>query len=168
MKCAYSETPLEATPPPTTEPPKPAKPEPENQSLAVLVAEDNPINQKVIKKMLTGLGHRVTLSGNGAEAVETFQTGRFDLLFMDIQMPVMDGFAATRAIRAWEVEHGGRIPIIAATANAMKGDEEACLAAGMDAYITKPFKKNQIKSMIEAQVSDTEAKDGDEKPSPGD
>ncbi len=123
-----------------------------DSGLAILVAEDNRVNQRVISKMLTGLGHQVTLSDNGREAVDQYKKGHFDVVFMDVQMPIMDGFSATRAIRAMEVHHGSHIPIVAATANAMEGDRTACLEAGMDAYITKPFKKRDIQKVIEDQV----------------
>ena len=107
----------------------------------ILVAEDNLINQHVIQGLLGYLGATVTVVDNGELAVEQIRQGRFDLVFMDCQMPVMDGFEAARRVRAWEQsEPGSRaVPIIALTANALAGDREACLAAGMNDYVTKPI-----------------------------
>ncbi|MBU3952279.1 MAG: response regulator, partial [Proteobacteria bacterium] len=112
----------------------------------VLLAEDNPINQKVASKMLQGLGLEVVIVENGKQALEYFQQDldRFDLVFMDIQMPVMGGIEATHAIRALEKMTPFHTPIIALTANAMKGDRERFLAAGMDGYIPKPMKKKDL------------------------
>ena len=106
--------------------------------LNVLVAEDNPVNQRVATAMLKRRGHRITIAGNGAEAVKMAAAERFDLVFMDVQMPEMDGLEATQAIRRAEAGTGRRLPIIAMTAHAMNGDRERCLAAGMDDYLTKP------------------------------
>jgi CheY-like chemotaxis protein len=103
------------------------------RSLHVLVAEDNTINQVLIIRILQKRGHVPTTVENGRQALETLERGRFDLVLMDVEMPEMDGFSATREIRNAEKLTGGRIPIIALTANAMKGDEEVCLAAGMTA-----------------------------------
>jgi signal transduction histidine kinase/ActR/RegA family two-component response regulator len=106
--------------------------------LNVLVAEDNPVNQRVATAMLKRRGHRITIAGNGAEAVKMVAAERFDLVFMDVQMPEMDGLEATQAIRRSEAGTGRHLPIIAMTAHAMNGDRERCLAAGMDDYLTKP------------------------------
>ncbi|MDD5286492.1 MAG: response regulator [Desulfuromonadaceae bacterium] len=124
------------------------------QRLSILVAEDVPINQELIKTILTRYGHAVTLSGNGEEAVQAWQRegGSFDLIFMDVQMPVMDGFQATRRIRELETASGGHIPIVAMTAYAMKEDRERCCEAGMDDYISKPFKQEDILSLIKRLV----------------
>ena len=110
----------------------------------VLVAEDNPVNQEVIRAVLEDSGCVVTMANNGREVVEAVQRGRFDLIFMDCQMPVMDGYMATRAIRALEengqgAHGGGRTPIVALTAHATHADRERCLSAGMDSYVSKPF-----------------------------
>jgi CheY-like chemotaxis protein len=107
-------------------------------SLAVLVAEDNPVNQRVATAMLKRRGHRVTVAGNGAEAVALVARETFDVVFMDVQMPEMDGLDATQAIRRAEAGTGRHLPIVAMTAHAMNGDRERCLAAGMDDYLTKP------------------------------
>ena len=112
-----------------------------SRRLNVLVAEDNPINQKVVVTMLEKLGHQVTIADNGKEAVSFSAHRSFDLLFMDVQMPEMDGLTATQLIRDREKGTGRHIPIIAMTAHAMKGDRERCLAAGMTRYLSKPVKK---------------------------
>ena len=118
-------------------------------NVAVLVAEDNPINQDLAERMLLKLGCRVRIAVNGAEAVARVEQGAFDLVFMDCQMPQMDGFAATGAIRARERALGlGRLPIIALTANAIAGDRERCLAAGMDDYLSKPFHRWQLRDQL--------------------
>lgn len=114
----------------------------------ILIAEDNPVNLKVAEQALSRLGHVVTAARDGVEAVEIWEEGDFDLILMDVQMPRMDGFQATRAIR--KKEEGGRVrvPIIALTARAMKGDREVCLEAGMDDYIPKPIKVAQLNEKI--------------------
>ncbi len=116
--------------------------------LRVLVAEDNPINQMLIVRFLEKEGHTPELARSGGEAVALAQSGRFDLAFMDIQMPDMDGFAATAAIRAREQETGSHLPIFAMTAHVMKGDQERCLDAGMDGYIPKPVKLASIQQVL--------------------
>jgi PAS domain S-box-containing protein len=115
------------------------------RSLRVLLAEDNPINQRVSSRMLERDGHHVTIANNGREAVELSQRQAFDLILMDVQMPEMDGFQATAAIRALEPAGGKHLPIIAMTAHAMQGDRERCLAAGMDSYITKPVRGVELR-----------------------
>ncbi|HYL35536.1 MAG TPA: response regulator [Bryobacteraceae bacterium] len=107
-------------------------------SLSVLVAEDNLVNQKLAVAMLEKMGHRITVAANGEEAVAKWDQGGADLILMDVQMPKLDGFDATRRIREKELSAGGHIPIIAMTAHAMIGDRERCLAAGMDDYVSKP------------------------------
>jgi CheY-like chemotaxis protein len=106
--------------------------------MRILLVEDNPINQKVAQRLLEKAGHSVTIAGNGREALDQVAENTFDLVLMDVQMPEMDGFAATTAIRAKERATGGHLPIVALTAYALKGDRERCLAAGMDGYVTKP------------------------------
>jgi signal transduction histidine kinase/CheY-like chemotaxis protein/HPt (histidine-containing phosphotransfer) domain-containing protein len=117
---------------------------------AILVAEDVPINQLLIKSLLARYGHTATVVGNGEEALQEWQKnpGSYDLIFMDIQMPVMDGFQATRRIRELETMQGGAIPIIAMTAYAMKEDMDKCRAAGMDDYISKPFQAEDILAVL--------------------
>src|SRR6185436_10915911 len=99
--------------------------------------------------LLAKRGHAVVLVENGRAAVEAVQQQRFDLVLMDVQMPEMDGFAATAAIRSGERTTGDHIPIIAMTAHAMKGDREQCLSAGMDGYISKPFRARELFDAIE-------------------
>jgi signal transduction histidine kinase/ActR/RegA family two-component response regulator len=111
---------------------------PPRQSLSVLVAEDNAVNQRLMRALLEKRGHRVTLAENGAAALAAWNEDHFDCILMDIQMPEMDGYEATRCIRARESATGEHIPIIALTAHAMKGDREKCLQAGMDSYVSKP------------------------------
>ena len=118
--------------------------------LRVLVAEDNPVNQKLAQKLLKKMGHVVDLAGNGREAVDAFSRAAFDVILMDVQMPEMDGFAATLAIREKEKADGGHTPIIAMTAHAMKGDREKCLDAGMDGYVSKPIQVPKLAEVIES------------------
>jgi two-component system, sensor histidine kinase and response regulator len=115
----------------------------------VLLAEDNPVNQRLAASLIQRRGHRVTIVGNGREAVDTVAAQRFDVVLMDVQMPEMGGFEATGIIRARERETGAHLPIIAITAHVMKGDRERCLAAGMDDYITKPFDSRNLCRVIE-------------------
>ncbi len=120
--------------------------------LRILLAEDNAVNAKVAVALLQRRGHQVVAVVDGRHAVERFRSGPpFDVILMDVQMPDLDGFAATTLIREIERERGGRIPIVALTAHAMKGDRERCLAAGMDGYATKPFKADELMREI-AQV----------------
>jgi CheY-like chemotaxis protein/HPt (histidine-containing phosphotransfer) domain-containing protein len=130
-------------------PPAPGPPRP-LQSLRVLVAEDNRVNQIVIQRLLERLGHTVVLCADGRAAVAAVEAQRPDLVLMDVQMPEMDGFAATAAIRAREAIHPGgrRLPIVALTAFAMTGDRERCLAAGMDDYLTKPIRRDQLVAIL--------------------
>jgi CheY-like chemotaxis protein/HPt (histidine-containing phosphotransfer) domain-containing protein len=120
------------------------------RSLRVLVAEDNRVNQLVIRRLLERLDHTVVLCADGRAAVEAVEAERPDLVLMDVQMPEMDGFAATAAIRAREAAHPGgrRVPIVALTAFAMKDDRERCLAAGMDDYLTKPIRRDQLAAIL--------------------
>ena len=115
----------------------------------ILLVEDNLVNQKVAVHILQKGGYRCDVAANGLEAVEALSSLPYDLVFMDCQMPEMDGFAATAAIRYREEEQGTRIPIIAMTANAMQGDRERCLEAGMDDYISKPVRPEDLLAMLE-------------------
>jgi CheY-like chemotaxis protein len=144
------------------------------------LAEDNPINQKLAKMMLTKAGYQVETADNGKKAVDKFisSSGKFDLIIMDMQMPEMDGIEATNLIRKWEEEniaqvsklkgeekvdlyaskiealpHMKRVPIVALTANAIKGDKEKCLESGMDDYITKPIDRKIFFEVIENWIS---------------
>jgi CheY-like chemotaxis protein len=115
----------------------------------VLVAEDNLTNQIVARGLLEQLGCRVTMVENGREAVAQVLENSFDIVFMDCQMPIMDGYEATRRIRAAEKESGRpSVVIVALTAHAMKGDREHCLAVGMDDYLSKPFREDQLTDLL--------------------
>ncbi|MEK6802688.1 MAG: response regulator [Nitrospirota bacterium] len=114
----------------------------------LLLAEDNPVNQKVACKMLEKLGYRVDVAGNGQEAVAAHERSRYPLIFMDCQMPEVDGFEATALIRKME-GRSAHTPIVAMTANAMQGDRERCLAAGMDDYIAKPVRPKDLQTVLD-------------------
>jgi CheY-like chemotaxis protein len=120
--------------------------------LRVLLAEDNAVNQRLAVRLLEKRGHKVTVAGNGVEALSALNNGSFDLVFMDVQMPEMDGYEATAAIRGREKTSGLHQPIIALTAHAMKGDREKCLAAGMDGYLSKPIKPQELNEILEECV----------------
>ena len=119
------------------------------RSLHVLIAEDNPVNQKVASNLLERQGHTVAVASNGTEAVAAVTDGQFDLILMDVQMPVMNGYDATGIIRARERGTGRHIPIVALTAYAMKGDREICLKAGMDDYLGKPIHPKELAVAVE-------------------
>ncbi len=127
----------------------------ENQSTApahklhILMAEDNPINQRVTVGILKKRGHSVVAVENGLEALDALRTQPFNLILMDVQMPEMDGFACTKAIRQQEQTSGGHVPIVALTARAMKGDRDLCLSAGMDGYIAKPVNPRDLVATVE-------------------
>jgi CheY-like chemotaxis protein len=128
-------------------PPVPTGGMPADGSL-VLVVEDDPDNSWLAGKMLNALGCRAEFAFNGQEAIEAFRPGKFHAILMDIQMPVMNGLAATEKIRKLESEAGGYVPIIALTANVMPGDRDRCLAAGMDDVLTKPFNKVGLAAVL--------------------
>jgi CheY-like chemotaxis protein len=117
--------------------------------LKILLAEDNQVNQKLVVWMLEKRGHKITVAGNGREAVSALQSGAFDLVLMDIQMPEMDGFEATAAIRESERGTGRHQRIIAMTAHAMKGDDQRCVDAGMDGYLAKPIRGEDLYALLE-------------------
>jgi CheY-like chemotaxis protein len=123
-----------------------------SRPLRVLLAEDNAVNQRLVVHLLGKRGHSVTVTADGREALAAFQRQRFDLVLMDVQMPEMGGFEVTTAIRRLEAGTGSRVPILALTAHAMKGDRERCLEAGMDGYIPKPLRAAQLFEAMAAVV----------------
>lgn len=112
--------------------------------LRILVAEDNLVNQRLVVRLLEKRGHRVVVAANGKEALAALEKETFDLILTDVQMPEMDGFEATAAIRRKEKSRGLHQIIVAVTAPAMKGDQERCLAAGMDGYLGKPIRPQEL------------------------
>lgn len=124
-----------------------------SRSFKVLVAEDNPVNRKLAESILQRAGHKAVLVTNGQEAVDAVKREQFDVVLMDVQMPVMGGFEATRLIREHETTSGRRTPIIAVTAHAMKGDREACFAAGMDGFAPKPIQSVKLLEMLDRLAS---------------
>ena len=130
----------------TTPRPSPAS---QHGTLHILLAEDNEVNQEYAVDLLRRRGHTVVVANNGPEALADWEMGTFDIILMDVQMPLMDGFAATAAIRQRENATGRHTPIIALTAHVMKGDRERCLAAGMDAYASKPLRPQELFAAID-------------------
>ena len=128
-------------------PPRRAAPD-FGRPLHILLAEDNAVNQRVAQLLLKKGGHSVIVAGNGAEALDAFARERFDLILMDVQMPVMNGYDATRAIRAREEPTRKHTPIVALTAHAMKGDRDTCIEAGMDDYLSKPIQSQELHDMV--------------------
>lgn len=124
--------------------------------LNILLAEDNPVNQKLAVKILEKMGHTISVASNGIEVLDILENDHFQMILMDVQMPVMDGFEATKAIRDKEKLTGGHLPIVAMTAHAMIGDKEKCLAVGMDGYVSKPINPNELSSVIENVFKSTE------------
>jgi CheY-like chemotaxis protein len=118
-----------------------------DKQVRILLADDNPVNQKVAVRLLEKLNYRVDVVGTGRAAVDAWHTGNYDLILMDCQMPDLDGYEATREIRKTEIE-GRRTPIIALTAHAMKGAAEECRAAGMDGYLSKPIDRTLLASTL--------------------
>jgi two-component system, sensor histidine kinase and response regulator len=129
-----------------------------SRRLHVLVAEDNAVNQLLIVRLLEKLGHVPVLAANGQEAVDAYETHPFDVVLMDLHMPVMDGLAATATIREREARHPERhrLPIVALTAHALRGDRERCLAAGMDDYLTKPIKPAELAAALDRLFGDAQ------------
>lgn len=136
----------------SAETPKPSARRITSRTLSILVAEDNAINRRLVTKLLESAGHAATPASNGKQAVQLFATGSFDLILMDIEMPEMDGFEATEAIRAMESK-GSRVPIYALTAHSMTGDRERCIAGGMDGYISKPIEVDDVLNIIAGVAS---------------
>jgi CheY-like chemotaxis protein len=122
------------------------------RNLRILVAEDNLVNQKLATRLLEKAGHMVVVAANGRRALDALASENFDLVLMDVQMPEMDGLDAAAAIREQEYRTREHQPIIAMTAHAMKGDRERCLAAGMDGYVTKPIRPEDLWQAIEQFV----------------
>lgn len=122
------------------------------RSLHILVAEDNLVNQMVTTRILNSIGHKSTVAANGQEAVNALEKGNFDLVLMDIKMPIMNGYDATQVIRSSSTVKNPQIPIIALTANAMKQDRDICLQAGMNGYVTKPLQKKDLARAIEELI----------------
>jgi two-component system, sensor histidine kinase and response regulator len=149
---------IEASPKPSG-PPEPAMAS-NLPPLHILLAEDNAVNQRLAVSLLEKRGHKVVVAGNGREALAALERESFDVILMDVQMPEMDGFEATRAIRGLEDSSDGRrapgstphVPIIAMTAHAMKGDRERCLEAGMDSYVSKPIRAQELFRVIESML----------------
>ncbi|MCU0531831.1 MAG: response regulator, partial [Syntrophales bacterium] len=119
------------------------------ERVRVLVAEDNPVNQKLAIRMLEKFNLSVDVAANGREVIDMLGKAAYDLVFMDCHMPEMDGYEATASIRQAERESGKHLSIVAMTANAMQGDREKCLSAGMDDYITKPIRREAIQEMLQ-------------------
>jgi signal transduction histidine kinase/CheY-like chemotaxis protein len=137
--------------------------------LRILLAEDTPVNQRLAVTLLEDRGHTVVVANDGREALDILARESFDLILMDVQMPRMDGFAATAAIRAGEAGTGRHMVILAMTAHAMKGDRERCLAAGMDGYISKPIRAEQFLATVEGSLTtagESEAASGSEESRP--
>ena len=130
-------------------PPAAATPAETHRSLTILVAEDNAINQRLMKNLLEKLGHQIEFADNGLIATQACERTTFDLVLMDMQMPVMDGLTATRNIRERETLHGSApVAIVALTANAMQGDRERCMDAGMDGYLSKPLRRAELEQVL--------------------
>jgi CheY-like chemotaxis protein len=119
------------------------------KSLRILLVEDNEVNQLLARRILEKHGHDVTVAANGKLALDALHAKQFDIVLMDVQMPEMNGYEATHAIREKESQTGGHLPIMAMTAHAMKGDEQRCLDAGMDDYLSKPIRPDALLTMID-------------------
>ena len=124
--------------------------------MRILVAEDSEVNQVLALAMLDSLGHEAVVAADGEAALRALARGTFDAVLMDVQMPVLSGLEATRRFRETEAGSGSRVPIIAMTANAMQGDREACLEAGMDGYLAKPIRRQQLAEALDAAAAKTE------------
>jgi two-component system, sensor histidine kinase and response regulator len=124
-----------------------------SRQLRVLLAEDNVINQRLVRRLLEARGHLVAIAENGSEAIGLSEEHEFDLVLMDVQMPDVDGLDATAAIRQREARTGLHVPIVAMTAYAMKSDEDRCLRAGMDGYVSKPINASTLFTAIDKVCS---------------
>ena len=123
------------------------------RKMNILLAEDDPVNRQVVVRSLAKRGHSVETAPDGRSAVDMLFSGTFDLVLMDVHMPVMDGFEATAAVRKREASQGGHVPIVALTANAIEGDRQRCLEAGMDAYMSKPLRLRDLAELVESICS---------------
>jgi CheY-like chemotaxis protein len=120
----------------------------------ILIAEDNKVNQLIAKSILEGAGYKVLQAYNGKQALELYQTNKPDLILMDVHMPEMDGYEATRAIRQWEfTQELNPVPVVAITANALLGDDKKCLGAGMTDYLPKPFREKDLLKIVKLQLA---------------
>ncbi|RUZ59656.1 response regulator, partial [Mesorhizobium sp. M7A.F.Ca.CA.002.06.1.1] len=126
-----------------------------NGPIDILIAEDNDVNQLVFGQILNGLGLSYRIAGNGRTAVEMYRALRPKLILMDVSMPEMNGYEATRAIRAMETSTGTHIPIIGVTAHALKGDRDKCIESGMDDYLPKPVSPDRLGTKIGTWLSET-------------
>jgi CheY-like chemotaxis protein len=142
----------------------PAAATPATRPLSILLAEDSLVNQRLAVGLLEKHGHRVTLANNGREALDQIEKRTFDVVLMDVQMPELDGLAATEQIRQRENSTSRRLPIIAMTAHALKGDRERCLAAGMDEYVAKPVRERQLLLALHAVLGGEAPPPPDEQP----
>jgi CheY-like chemotaxis protein len=124
--------------------------------LRILLAEDSVVNQKLAIGLLHKYGHEVTVANNGIEAVEQWSSGAYDVVLMDIEMPQMNGIQATAELRARERTTGRHVPIVAMTAHALQGDEQRCLDAGMDAYVSKPIRTQHLFETLAAVIATQE------------
>jgi two-component system, sensor histidine kinase and response regulator len=130
------------------------------------LAEDNPVNQTLAVRLLEKRGYQVSIAENGSEALAALEKDSFDIILMDVQMPGTDGFEATAAIRAREKSSGQHIPIVAMTAHALKSDQERCLSVGMDAYVSKPIRTNELFTTIETLIGKKGETQANEPPTP--
>jgi CheY-like chemotaxis protein len=122
-------------------------------SLNILLAEDNAVNQRLATRLLEKRGHRVTVANNGHEAIALAEQTSYDLVLMDVQMPLVDGLEATRTIRIREMQTGAHLPIVALTAHAIKGDQERCEEAGMDGYLAKPIRPEELDAVLQRYMA---------------
>ena len=127
------------------------------QTLRILVADDSPFNQQVAAGLLGLKGHKVELANDGREAVQAYSKEKFDLIFMDLEMPEIDGLEATRMIRELEHGHERHIPIVGLSAHALVGFRERCLEAGMDHYITKPIQTDELFAALELAANKSQS-----------
>jgi CheY-like chemotaxis protein len=148
-----------ASPAPATLPGAPAAHTPLAKGERILLVEDNPVNQSVIEAMLRSLGLEVSVAHDGIQAVEKVSQQHFAAILMDCRLPQVDGYEATRRIRL--LPNGGQLPIIALTANALQGDRERCMAAGMDDYLSKPLRRTDLQQVLQRWLPGRTAATGD-------